>query len=214
VPEDKNEPDKVASAAQRLGLSHVVVTSVTRDDLSDGGARQFATTIEAIRTVMPRSTVEVLIPDFQGAESALKLVIEARPDLLNHNLETVSRLYPKVRQGACYSRSLELFNRCRSIDSDIPTKSGIMVGLGETWEELEQLFLDLVHVGCRALTIGQYLQPTSKHRSVKRFYSPEEFSQLELLARSIGIQEVCSGPLIRSSYGAAELLKQLTSNTD
>jgi lipoic acid synthetase len=192
-----------------MGLSHVVVTSVTRDDLPDGGASVFAATIHAVRAAIDGATVEVLVPDFGGSIDALQQVVDAGPDVINHNLETVRRLYAAVRDRASYERSLELLDRCRNLNGNIITKSGIMVGLGETTEEILALIQDVAHTGCRAMTIGQYLRPTSRHRPVERFYTPDEFAELEQSARSIGIREVCAGPLVRSSYRAAAVLRRL-----
>jgi len=188
-----------------MGLKHVVVTSVTRDDLPDGGAGQFARTVEAIHERSPGTSVEVLIPDFQGSEEALRAVIRARPEVINHNLETVSRLYPALRRGACYRRSLELLERVREMAPPLVTKSGIMVGVGETRQEVEDLIRDLVNAGCSILTIGQYLQPSRVHYPVHRFVPPEEFEELERVGRELGLRHVVSGPLVRSSYLAADV---------
>lgn len=209
VPLRSDEPEAVARAARNMGLSHVVVTSVTRDDLPDGGASVFAATIHAVRAAIDGATVEVLVPDFGGSIDALQQVVDAGPDVINHNLETVRRLYAAVRDRASYERSLELLDRCRNLNGNIITKSGIMVGLGETTEEILALIQDVAHTGCRAMTIGQYLRPTSRHRPVERFYTPDEFAELEQSARSIGIREVCAGPLVRSSYRAAAVLRRL-----
>ncbi|MFB0505360.1 MAG: lipoyl synthase [Thermodesulfobacteriota bacterium] len=206
---DPEEPRRVAEAVQKMGLRFAVVTSVTRDDLSDGGAGHFAQTISEIRRRLSKVRVEVLVPDFQGSDSALTTVVQARPDVLNHNLETVPRLYPKVRPGANYERSLHLLKRARELASDIPTKSGLMLGLGEFSEELVQVFEDLVEVDCRILTLGQYLQPSAHHLPVVRFVPPEEFKQWRQLALEIGFREVVSGPLVRSSYGAGNLYEAL-----
>jgi len=176
----------VAQAVKNLGLSYVVITSVTRDDLPDGGAGLFAKTIKKIRAKMPGTLVEVLIPDFQGNEDALRTVLEARPHALNHNLETVSRLYPLVRPKADYRRSLELLSRVKQSDSFIPTKSGLMLGLGESAEEVENTLQDLLDVKCSILTLGQYLQPTSEHLNVERFISPEEFDDWKKAALMTG----------------------------
>lgn len=202
---DPDEPLRVARAALALKLKYVVVTSVTRDDLEDGGAGHFAATISAIKTTMPDSRVEVLIPDFQGKIESLAAVLSAKPDVLNHNIETVSSLYPSVRPEAVYQRSLDLFLNARKIDGEIPLKSGIMVGLGETTEELEQTMQDLFHHGCNILTLGQYLQPTRAHLDVEKYYSPEEFELLDGKARQIGFKKVAAGPFVRSSYQARDL---------
>ncbi len=208
-PPDPEEPRRLAEAVQRMGLRYVVVTSVARDDLSDGGAGHFARAIAEIRRRDPEVRVEVLIPDFGGSVSALKTVVQARPDVLNHNLETVPRLYPGVRPGANYRRSLHLLRRVRELAPDIPTKSGLMLGLGEFPEELRQVFKDLVEADCRILTLGQYLQPSTDHLPVVRFVPPEEFTLWRRLALEMGFREVVSGPLVRSSYGARELYEAL-----
>lgn len=206
-----DEPQIVADAIATLGLTHAVVTSVTRDDLPDGGANQFARTIRAIRRTAPHTTIEVLVPDFQGSEDALLEVIDAVPDVFNHNLETVSRLYPVLRQGASYRRSLELLRKARESSAEIVTKSGIMVGVGESRSELVDLTRDVVAVGCTVLTIGQYLQPSRGHHPVERFVTPEEFAELEVMALAEGIGKVASGPLVRSSYMAGTILGELGS---
>jgi len=192
-----------------MGLRHVVVTSVTRDDLPDGGASHFAETIRAIRRSRTTTKVEVLIPDFQGDLRALKTVIHAHPDVLNHNVETVPRLYPSVRPGANYQRSLRLLMRVRELDPSIPTKSGLMLGLGETPEEIRQTLRDLLKVGCSMLTLGQYLQPSREHLPVERFIFPEEFDGWRETALEMGFLEVASGPFVRSSYHADELFQGL-----
>jgi len=199
---DAAEPLGVARAASRLGLRHAVVTSVTRDDLPDGGASIFAATIRAIRRLSPGTSVEVLIPDFQGSRDSLAAVMAARPDVLNHNLETVPRLYRRVRPRAVYGRSLDLLARAKQMDGDVITKSGLMVGLGEEREELLAVMADLVAVGCQVLTIGQYLQPTARHLPVARYYHPDEFAELARGGRRLGFRQVESGPLVRSSYHA------------
>jgi len=204
-PPDPGEPARVAEAAQRLGLSYVVITSVTRDDLLDGGAGHFAGTIEAIRKTMPEALVEVLVPDFQGSRTALETVVAARPHVLNHNLETVPRLYASVRPEALYGRSLELLMRARQCDPMLPTKSGLMLGLGESSKEVEEALQDLLDAGCRILTLGQYLQPTRQHLKVDRFIDPEEFDHWKERALRMGFSQVASGPLVRSSYRAKEL---------
>lgn len=204
---DREEPRRVAETVQRLGLRHAVVTSVTRDDLPDGGASVFAATVGSIRTLSPGTTVEVLIPDLQGDWRALASIIEARPEILNHNMETVRRLYPKVRPRADYERSLELLRRSKeSAASSLLTKSGLMVGLGEERQELRQLFSDLRGARCDILTIGQYLRPSLKHLPVARFYTPEEFVELRQEAEKAGFLHVESGALVRSSYHAASHL--------
>jgi lipoic acid synthetase len=188
-----------------MGLRYVVITSVTRDDLPDGGAVFFAETIDNIRRRIPAAMVEVLIPDFQGNEKALQTVLAARPDVLNHNIETVPRLYPIVRPQARYGRSLQLLNRARNYDRSLPTKSGLMLGLGESEDEIRATLRDLIEVGCRILTLGQYLQPSKAHLPVKRFIPPAEFENWKQTALEMGFGEVASGPFVRSSYHAKEL---------
>ncbi|MBU1698019.1 MAG: lipoyl synthase [Proteobacteria bacterium] len=206
LPLDPDEPMRVAKAALDLKLKYVVVTSVTRDDLEDGGASHFAKTIKAIKTTLPDDPkVEVLIPDFQGNIKALKIVVCAKPDVLNHNIETVPSLYETARPQANYQQSLDLFKNAKAIDASMPLKSGIMVGLGETMEELEQTMRDLFHYGCDIITLGQYLQPTKAHLKVQRYYSPDEFKQLEKKARQTGFKKVAAGPFVRSSYNAQDL---------
>ncbi|MFH2092995.1 MAG: lipoyl synthase [Pseudomonadota bacterium] len=205
-PIDPDEPRRVATAVKKLGLTYVVVTSVTRDDLEDGGAEHFAQTIQAIKSPAPSDMqVEVLIPDFQGSQAALKIVEDAKPDVLNHNIETVPSLYHRVRPEADYQRSLDLLQHVKQINSSMPVKSGIMVGLGETREELEQTMSDLFTHGCDIITMGQYLQPSTAHLPVERYYLPEEFGQLEHIARQIGFKQVAAGPFVRSSYNARDL---------
>jgi len=203
---DPDEPMRVAKAAFDLKLKYVVVTSVTRDDLEDGGASHFAKTIKVIKATLPDDPkVEVLIPDFQGNFEALKIVVSASPDVLNHNIETVPSLYPIARPEANYQQSLDLLRFVNTIDASMPVKSGIMVGLGETMEELEQTLTDLYHHGCDIITLGQYLQPTKAHLNVEKYYSPVEFKQLEKKARQIGFKKVAAGPFVRSSYNAQDL---------
>jgi lipoic acid synthetase len=201
---DTAEPERVANAAEQMRLRYVVITSVDRDDLEDGGASIFAETIRQIRQRLPECRVEVLIPDFQGKEAPLHRVLDARPDILNHNIETVPRLYRTARPGGRYPRALELLDRARTYAPDIPTKSGIMVGLGEEWDEVVATLADLHGVGCGILTIGQYLRPSSAHLPVARYYHPEEFDMLKTTALSMGFGHVESGPLVRSSYHAHE----------
>jgi lipoic acid synthetase len=204
-PPDPGEPSRVADAVQAMGLQYVVVTSVTRDDLPDGGAALFAETIRMIREKRPGAKVEVLIPDFQGNLEALKTVVEARPDVLNHNVETVPRLYPSVRPGAAYERSIDLLHQAKVLDPSIPTKSGLMLGLGERADEVRETLQDLLDAGCRLLTLGQYLQPSKDHLPVDRFVPPEEFEAWKETALNMGFTEVASGPFVRSSYHAKEL---------
>ncbi len=206
-PLDADEPERLAEAAERLGLKHVVVTSVTRDDLPDGGAAHFAQTIQALRHRLPGSTVEVLIPDFQGSESALQSVFDARPDIVNHNVETVSALYPVVRPQADYARSLALLARVKQ--AGFFSKTGFMVGLGETPDQVDALLDDLVGVGCDMLTIGQYLQPSKNHLPVAEFVTPQQFDVYKAIALEKGIRYVSSGPFVRSSYHAAEGMAEM-----
>ncbi|MDZ7665190.1 MAG: lipoyl synthase [Desulfotignum sp.] len=214
LPVDPDEPARVAKAARDLGLHYVVVTSVTRDDLPDGGAAHFAAVIRAIRQmgkdVGQTVRVEVLIPDFQGDLQALKTVMDAGPDVINHNIETVADLYMQARPEARYQRSLELLRNVKRLNPDMPAKSGIMAGLGETRSQLEQTLQDLVDHGCDMLTIGQYLQPTRNHLPVEKYYPPEEFDELADIARHMGFKKVASGPFVRSSYNAEELFEPVT----
>lgn len=206
LPVDPEEPMRVAKAALDLKLKYIVVTSVTRDDLEDGGASHFADTIGAIKSTLPGDPkVEVLIPDLQGNIDALKIVIRAKPDVLNHNIETVPSLYQTARPEANYQQSLDLLQNVKIVDALMPVKSGIMVGLGESMEELEQTMTDLLHHGCDILTIGQYLQPTRDHIEVQKYYPPDEFKALENKARQIGFKKIAAGPFVRSSYNAQDL---------
>ena len=204
-PPDPAEPDRVAAAARQMGLHYVVITSVTRDDLPDGGAAFFAATIEAVQRQIPSAKVEVLIPDFQGNAEALQAVLDAGPDVLNHNIETVPRLYELVRPQARYERSLQLLSRVLKYAPGLPIKSGLMLGLGESSEEIRSTLNDLIGAGCRILTLGQYLQPSKAHLPVKRFVSPAEFDNWKNTALEMGFCEVASGPFVRSSYHAKEL---------
>lgn len=201
---DLQEPERVAEAAERMGLRHCVVTSVARDDLKDGGASIFAETIRALRRRLPLCSVEVLIPDFMGNWDALKLVMDAKPDILNHNVETVERLSDRVRAKAKYERTLELLKRAKEMQPNIPTKSSIMLGVGEEWDEILQTMDDLRTVDCNIMTIGQYLQPTKKHLYVEKYYTPEQFAELKNEGLKRGFSHVESGPLVRSSYHAHE----------
>lgn len=203
-PPDPDEPGRVAAAAAELGWRHVVVTSVTRDDLPDGGAAHFARVIGAIRRTVRGAAVEVLVPDFGGREDALRAVLAAGPDILAHNVETVPRLYARVRPGADYRRSLGLFRQARILAPSLPLKSGIMLGLGETRDEVAAVLEDLAAAGCRSVTMGQYLPPTRSHLPVAAYVDPETFEELASLARRLGFVHVLSGPLVRSSYRAAE----------
>ena len=201
---DIDEPRRVAEAVKAMALKYAVVTSVDRDDLPDGGARIFADTIREIRAMTPDTRVEVLIPDFKGEAAPLHAVLDARPDVLNHNTETVPRLYRMARSGGKYSRTLELLDRARQYAPDIPTKTGLMVGLGEEHDELVQVFRDLREAGVSILTIGQYLRPSPGHAVMTRYYHPDEFAALKRIALGLGFVHVEAGPLVRSSYHAHE----------
>jgi lipoic acid synthetase len=201
---DVNEPVNVASAIHAMGLAYVVVTSVDRDDLPDGGASHFTRTIAEIRGRIPSCRVEVLIPDFKGDETALRTILDARPDVLNHNIETVPRLYRTARPGGRYQRALQLLERARAYAPGIPTKSGLMVGLGEEWDEVVATLRDLKKAGCRIVTIGQYLRPSPAHLPMSRYYAPSEFAELKRIGLDLGIGHIESGPLVRSSYHAHE----------
>lgn len=200
---DRAEPERVAEAIRRLGLEHAVITSVNRDDQADGGAAMYAAVIRRVRELSPGCSVEVLIPDFRGDEAALRTVVEAAPDILNHNIETVPRLYQYARAGSRYERSLELLARARRMASELVTKSGIMVGLGELREELLQTMTDLREMDCEILTLGQYLRPSSQHLPIMRYYTPEEFRELKAIGEDMGFKHVEAGPLVRSSYHAS-----------
>lgn len=206
---DPHEPERVAEALGKLALEHVVITSVDRDDLEDGGANHFAQVIKAIRQTSPNTTIEVLTPDFRRKESAIETVVEARPDVYNHNLETVPRLYQSVRPGARYFHSLKLLSLVKELDPTIFTKSGIMVGLGETAQEVYQVMDDLRSAEVDFMTIGQYLQPTPEHHPVMDYVHPDRFKEMEQMARGKGFLMVSSSPLTRSSYHADEDFKKL-----
>jgi lipoic acid synthetase len=201
---DPQEPEHIVTAVDKLGLRYVVVTSVTRDDLPDGGASQFAHTVKAIREYDPHIMVEVLIPDFRGSISALQTVIDASPTVLNHNIETVPRLYPEVRPKADYHHSIELLRQSKLLNNSILTKSGFMLGLGEVRQEVIELMADIRQAGCDFLTIGQYLQPSLRHHKVMKFVPPEEFEEYGNIGKQLGFRQVVSGPLVRSSFHAAE----------
>ena len=201
---DWDEPQRVAEAVAKLGLKHAVVTSVNRDDDNAGGARIIAETIRQIRALTPNCRVEVLIPDFQGLEEPLRIVLDARPDVLNHNTETVPRLYRVVRSGARYQRTLDLLENAKKFSPGMVTKSGVMVGLGESMDELVEVFRDLGGRGVDILTVGQYLRPSKDHLPIARFYTPAEFHQMKEEALRFGFRHVESGPLVRSSYHAHE----------
>jgi lipoic acid synthetase len=210
---DLQEPERVAEAVEQMALRHVVVTSVARDDLADGGATIFADTIQAIRKRTPLCSVEVLIPDFMGNRDSLETVLRANPDILNHNVETVERLSDRVRSKAKYDRSIALLRQAKEIAPNIPTKSSIMVGVGEQWAEILQTMDDLRAVDCNIMTIGQYLQPTKQHLYVEKFYTPEEFATLKQEGLQRGFSHVESGPLVRSSYHAHDQVKAAQSHT-
>lgn len=201
---DQDEPERVADAVEAMDLTHAVITSVNRDELPDGGAEIFARTIEAVRDRMPKTSIEVLIPDFKGSRSSLETVLGARPEILNHNVETVPRLYRHVRPGASFAQSVELLRRVKEIRTDIVSKTGVMLGLGESLDEVEAVMRELVdEAGVDVFTIGQYLQPTKEHLPVERFVHPDEFKELAERGSAIGFRHVESGPLVRSSYHAA-----------
>jgi lipoyl synthase len=212
-PADPHEPVHVASAIGTLQLDYVVITSVDRDDLADSGASHFARTIVETRARIPRCRLEVLIPDFKGDEAALRTVLDARPDVLNHNIETVPRLYRSARPGGRYDRALQLLDRSRTYAPAIPTKSGLMVGLGEEWDEVVATLRDLRSAGCRIVTIGQYLRPSPANLPMTRYYTPAEFADLKRLALDMGFGHVESGPLVRSSYHAHEQTQSLERRT-
>jgi lipoic acid synthetase len=200
---EEDEPERVAEAVRRMGLKHVVVTAVARDDLKDGGANHFARTIAAIRAMDPSVIVEVLVPDFHAQSWCIQIVLDAAPDIFNHNMETVERLTPLVRSRAKYRTSLDVLRQAKELAPGIVTKSGVMLGLGETEPELFQTMDDLREIGCRVLTLGQYLRPTANHLPVVEFISPERFEAYGEIARAKGFEHVASGPLVRSSYHAA-----------
>ncbi|HPF17915.1 MAG TPA: lipoyl synthase, partial [Thermotogota bacterium] len=203
-PVDSDEPRHLALAVQEMGLKYVVVTSVTRDDLSDGGAGHFASVIREIQSISKDIGIEVLIPDFKGDEDALRAVIQAKPKVINHNIETLKRLYPDLRPQAKYERTLTLLKRIKQMDQEIISKSGFMVGLGETLSEVEQLMADLRAHDCEMLTIGQYLQPSRNHYPVIEYVRPDTFKRYEEMGYDMGFKHVVSGPLVRSSYHADE----------
>ena len=211
---DSTEPDRVTEAVRVMGLRHVVITSVDRDDVEDGGASIFSETVRKIRCASPTCRIEVLIPDFRGKEGPLHTVLDSGPDILNHNTETVPRLYRKARSGGRYPRTLELLNRAHHYTPLITTKSGLMVGLGETWDELVDTMKDLRRVECGILTIGQYLRPSQAHLPMTRYYHPDEFAELKQVALGLGFGHVESGPLVRSSYHAHEQADAYSQQTE
>ena len=206
---DPDEPNRIAEAVLRMKLGYVVVTSVTRDDLPDGGSGHFVKTIQEIRNKTPDTRIEVLVPDFKGDKVALNTVLNAHPDVINHNMETVRKLYSVVRPQADYDRSLFVIRYLANHKADIPIKSGLMLGLGETRDELIETFENLVEAGCRMLTLGQYLQPSTSHLDVIRYVPPDEFDELRDIALRIGFTQVASGPFVRSSYHAKEMFNPL-----
>lgn len=208
---DSNEPEKLAQTIRAMGLKYVVITSVNRDDLRDGGAQHLTDCVTATRNASPGIQIEILTPDFRGrTDKALEIITASPPDVFNHNLETVPRLYKAARPGADYQVSLELLRDFKRQQADVPTKTGIMVGLGETFEELTQLFKDMRQHGIEMLTIGQYLQPSAHHLKLERYYTPEEFNQLKIIAEDLGFSNVASGPMVRSSYHADLQAEQQT----
>lgn len=205
LPLDENEPLHVAEAVKDLGLKYAVITSVTRDDLPDGGAEHFAKCIYEIRNISSDIKIEILTPDFKGNKNSLDKIIKAHPDVFNHNIETVRRVFKTSRPQGDYDCSLEVLKYVKD-NSDIITKSGLMIGLGETFEDIEETLIDLKNVGCDILTIGQYIQPSKSHLEVSKYYTPDEYDRLKLLAEKIGIKHYQIGPLVRSSYRASELI--------
>jgi lipoic acid synthetase len=209
---DEGEPSRLAAAVAQMGLRHVVITSVDRDDLPNGGAEVFAGVIAEIRQRVPETSVEVLIPDFKGSERALRIVVAARPEILNHNLETIERLYRLARPGGRYARALALLGRAKELAPDLLTKSGIICGLGEDWDELLVAMRDLRAHGVDILTLGQYLRPSSGHLPIARYYTPDEFAELRRLGLDMGYRHVEAGPLVRSSYHAWEQVERATAS--
>ncbi|MFC1541652.1 lipoyl synthase [Candidatus Latescibacterota bacterium] len=205
-PPDPDEPYNIAEAAENLGLKHVVITSVTRDDLPDGGAGHFTAVIHEIRNRVPHGTIEILVPDFGGELKSIETIVSAQPDIINHNIETVPRLYKYARPESDYQRSLSLLSMVHRINPAIKTKSGMMLGLGENADEIMTALHDLINTGCSLITLGQYLQPSEKHLPVSRFVSPEEFEYWKVEARKLGFKGIASGPFVRSSYNAGKLL--------
>ena len=211
---DPQEPRRIVEAASEMGLTHVVVTSVTRDDLEDGGASHFAATVRSLKRVQPAMSVEVLIPDFKGSLSSLKTVVDSGPDIVNHNVETVPRLYPEVRPQADYHRSLRLLKGIKEINPGSVTKSGLMLGLGERKDEVLEVMENLAGISCDLLTLGQYLQPSGRHHPVVRYVPPEEFEELLSQGERMGFKAVFAAPFVRSSFHAAEIFKKIQSTTE
>lgn len=207
IPEElnENEPKEVANAIKELGLKYAVITSVTRDDIPDGGADHFAKTIEEIKKISPNTKIEILTPDFNGDKNSLDIIIKAMPEVFNHNIETTKQVFKKARPKGNYQTSLEVLKYVKD-NSNIKTKSGLMVGLGETFEEIEKTFQDLKNVGCDILTVGQYIQPSKKHLEVDKYYTLEEFEEIKKLAKKVGFKNFQIGPLVRSSYMAKDLI--------
>lgn len=207
IPEElnENEPKEVANAIKELGLKYAVITSVTRDDIPDGGADHFAKTIEEIRKISPNTKIEILTPDFNGDKNSLDIIIKAMPEVFNHNIETTKQVFKKARPKGNYQTSLEVLKYVKD-NSNIKTKSGLMVGLGETLEEIEETFEDLKNIGCDILTVGQYIQPSKKHLEVDKYYTLEEFEEIKKLAKKVGFKNFQIGPLVRSSYMAKDLI--------
>ena len=205
---DESEPERLARAVARMELRHVVITSVDRDDLPDGGAEIFAGCVEEIRKRLPDASVELLIPDFKGSDRALGIVVDARPDILNHNLETVERLYKIARPGGRYDRAIRLLRRAKEMAPELRTKSGMICGLGEEWDELVSAMKDVRNSGADILTLGQYLRPSAQHLPVSRYYTPEEFNELRDIGLDMGFRHVEAGPLVRSSYHAWEQVQR------
>ena len=210
IPLDWAEPNRIAESVRAMGLQHVVITSVNRDDRPDGGAPLFAMVIRRIRQLQPGCSVEVLIPDFKGSELALKIVMDAQPEILNHNVETVPRLFKKVQPQDRYDWALATLENARHMDPLVLTKSGIMLGLGETVDEVQSTMADLVSIGVDIMTLGQYLQPSKRHLPIERYYTPDEFAELREFGLQLGFKSVESGPLVRSSYRAAEQVRELS----
>ncbi len=208
-PIDPNEPGNIAQAVEKLKLRHVVLTSVTRDDLPDGGAAHFARTVSAVRQINPEVTIEVLIPDFRGSLDSLRDVVESAPQIINHNLETVPRLYPEVRPEADYRRSLNLLGMVKSMSESIATKSGLMLGLGESYEEVVAVMQELREADCDILTLGQYLRPSPKHLAVSEYITPQRFKEYQTVAERMGFKAVASAPFVRSSFNAHGLFSRM-----
>lgn len=206
---DEYEPERIAQAVKKLRLRYVIVTSVTRDDLADGGATQFSKTITEVRRINSKVKIEVLVPDFQGLEEAVKIILESKPDVFNHNIETVPRLYRRIRPQAQYQRSLNVLDMAKRINQKAITKSGLMLGLGEKEDEVLRVFEDLVRINCAVLTLGQYLKPTNSKTEIKKFINPEQFERYARRAKQIGFKYVFSGPWVRSSYYAQAIFKKI-----